>query len=85
MEPVMWNVTGYDWNAPPAATIEKKVIKQMRGSDVILLHDGGHKGMGADRSQTVIATDNLIRRYKDQGYEFVTTESPVSRQPSSIA
>ena len=20
----MWNVTGYDWNAPPAAAIEKK-------------------------------------------------------------
>jgi peptidoglycan/xylan/chitin deacetylase (PgdA/CDA1 family) len=72
LEPVMWNVTGYDWNAPPAAQIEKKVMKQMRGGDVILLHDGGHRAMGADRSQTVIATDNLIRRYKDRGYEFVT-------------
>ena len=72
--PVMWNVTGYDWNAPPAAVIEKKVVRQMRGGDVILLHDGGHRAMGADRAQTVIATDNLIRRYKDQGYEFVTVE-----------
>jgi peptidoglycan-N-acetylglucosamine deacetylase len=72
LEPVMWNVTGYDWNAPPAAEIERKVMRQMRGGDVILLHDGGHKMMGADRSQTVIATDNLIRRYKDQGHEFVT-------------
>jgi peptidoglycan/xylan/chitin deacetylase (PgdA/CDA1 family) len=72
LEPIMWNVTGYDWNAPPAAQIEKKVAKQIRGGDVILLHDGGHKAMGADRSQTVIATDNLIRRYKDRGYEFVT-------------
>jgi peptidoglycan-N-acetylglucosamine deacetylase len=75
LEPVMWNVTGYDWNAPPAAVIEKKVARQIRGGDVILLHDGGHKGMGADRAQTVIATDNLIRRYKDQGYEFVTVNS----------
>jgi peptidoglycan/xylan/chitin deacetylase (PgdA/CDA1 family) len=72
MEPVMWNVTGYDWNAPPAAEIERKVVRQMRGGDVILLHDGGHRAMGADRAQTVIATDNLIRRYKDQGHEFVT-------------
>ena len=86
MQTVMWNVTGYDWNAPPASEIEKKVAPQMRGGDVILLHDGGHKGMGADRAQTVIATDNLIRRYKDQGYEFVTVEemSPVSRQASMI-
>ena len=72
LQPVMWNVTGYDWNAPPAATIEKKVARQMRGGDVILLHDGGHLAMGADRSQTVIATDRLIARYKSEGYEFVT-------------
>src|SRR5580692_10002871 len=72
LEPVMWNVTGYDWTAPPAEEIERKVAKQMRGGDVILLHDGGHKQMGADRSQTVIATDHLIARYKTEGYEFVT-------------
>jgi len=72
MQPVMWNVTGYDWTAPPAAAIEGKVMKQVRGGDVILLHDGGHKEMGADRSQTVIATDRLITRYKDEGREFVT-------------
>src|SRR5271157_2423410 len=71
---VMWNVTGYDWNAPSAAVIEKKVERQMRGGDVILLHDGSHRALGAERAQTVIATDNLIRRYRDQGYEFVTVE-----------
>jgi peptidoglycan/xylan/chitin deacetylase (PgdA/CDA1 family) len=81
MEPVMWNVTGYDWNAGPASVIERKVERQMRGGDVILLHDGGHKAMGADRAQTVIATDNLIRRYKGQGYEFVAVGA-VSHQPS---
>jgi peptidoglycan-N-acetylglucosamine deacetylase len=71
LEPVMWNVTGYDWNAPPAAVIERKVTRQIRGGDVILLHDGGHKEMGADRSQTVLVTDRLIARYKSEGYEFV--------------
>jgi peptidoglycan/xylan/chitin deacetylase (PgdA/CDA1 family) len=72
LEPVMWNVTGYDWNAPPAEVIERKCVSQIRGGNVILLHDGGHKQMGADRSQTVRATDNLIRRYKSEGYEFIT-------------
>ena len=72
LEPIMWNVTGYDWNAPPAEEIERKVSKQIRGGDVILLHDGGHKQMGADRSQTILATDHLIIRYKAEGYEFVT-------------
>jgi peptidoglycan-N-acetylglucosamine deacetylase len=74
LEPIMWNVTGYDWNAPPAAVIEKKVSSQMRGGDVILLHDGGHKQMGADRSQTVLATDHLITRYKSEGYDFRTIQ-----------
>jgi peptidoglycan/xylan/chitin deacetylase (PgdA/CDA1 family) len=71
-ETIMWNVTGYDWDAPPAAEIENKVIRQIRGGDVILLHDGGHKQIGADRSQTVIATDRLIARYANEGYEFLT-------------
>ncbi len=70
--PIMWNVTGFDWNAPPSAVIEQKVAKQIRGGDVILLHDGGHKQMGADRSQTVLSTDHLITKYKSEAYEFVT-------------
>ncbi len=74
LEPVMWNVTGWDWNAPPAEQIERKVVKQMRGGDVILLHDGGHKEMGADRSQTVIATDRLIVRYRTEGCDFVKAD-----------
>ncbi|MGC2369500.1 MAG: polysaccharide deacetylase family protein [Candidatus Sulfotelmatobacter sp.] len=86
LEPIMWNVTGYDWNAPPAAAIERKVTSKIRGGDIILLHDGGHKYMSADRSQTVIATDRLIARYENEGYEFVTipqmmAESATSRQP----
>jgi len=72
LAPIMWNVTGYDWDAPPSAVIERKVGKQIRGGDVILLHDGGHKQMGADRSQTVQATDHLIAKYKSEGYEFAT-------------
>jgi peptidoglycan/xylan/chitin deacetylase (PgdA/CDA1 family) len=72
LEPVMWNVTGYDWNAPPSAVIERKVSRQICGGDVILLHDGGHKQLGADRSQTVAATDHLVSRYRSEGYEFAT-------------
>src|ERR1700678_1559918 len=72
MESVMWNVTGYDWTAPPASEIERKVVKQIRGGDVILLHDGGHQEMGANRSQTVAATDQLLTSYKAEGYDFVT-------------
>jgi peptidoglycan-N-acetylglucosamine deacetylase len=80
---VMWNVTGYDWNAPPAAAIERKVAKQIRGGDVILLHDGSHKQLGADRSQTLIATDQLITRYKNEGLEFLTVEEMILKSSAS--
>ncbi len=80
LEPVMWNVTGYDWNAPPAPVIEAKVVRRIRGGDVILLHDGGHKQLGADRSQTVLATDRLIARYKSQGYDFVTIPEMIQQR-----
>jgi peptidoglycan-N-acetylglucosamine deacetylase len=83
LEPIMWNVTGYDWNAPPAAAIERKVEKQLRGGDIILLHDGGHKQMGADRSQTVLATDHLISRYKSEGYGFVTIQQMLEKGPAT--
>ncbi len=76
LKTVMWNVTGYDWNAPLASVIEAKVARRIcdGGGDIILLHDGGHRALGADRAKTVIATDMLIRKCKDQGYEFVTVE-----------
>jgi peptidoglycan-N-acetylglucosamine deacetylase len=83
LEPIMWSVTGYDWGAPPASAIERKVAKQIRGGDVILLHDGGHKQMGADRSQTVIATDHLITRYKSEEYEFVTIPQMMAKAARS--
>jgi peptidoglycan/xylan/chitin deacetylase (PgdA/CDA1 family) len=72
LDPVMWSVTGYDWNAPSADYIEQKVTTRIRGGDVILLHDGGHAQFGADRSRTVQAVDRLIARYRAGEYDFVT-------------
>jgi peptidoglycan/xylan/chitin deacetylase (PgdA/CDA1 family) len=90
LQPVMWNVTGYDWNAPSAGHIERKVMGRIRGGDVILLHDGGHLAFGADRSHTVIATDRLIARCRSEGYEFVRVpemmgKAALTRQPSAVS
>jgi peptidoglycan/xylan/chitin deacetylase (PgdA/CDA1 family) len=72
LEPVMWNITGYDWKAPSAEYIERKVSPKIRGGEVILLHDGGHSAFGTDRSATVTAVDRLLTRYMAEGYEFVS-------------
>jgi peptidoglycan/xylan/chitin deacetylase (PgdA/CDA1 family) len=47
-------------------------VSQIKGGDVILLHDGGHLRMGADRSHSVRATDEIVRRYQGEGYRFLT-------------
>lgn len=83
LEPVMWNVTGWDWRGKPAEYVVGRVSQQVRGGNVILLHDGGHEAFGADRSQTVIATDCLIARYKSEGYEFVTVPEMMGKKAVS--
>jgi peptidoglycan-N-acetylglucosamine deacetylase len=78
LQPIMWNVTGWDWNAPPSHKIVDgivtKVDRQSRYGSVILLHDGGHKAFGADRSQTVLATEQLISKWKQEGFRFLTID-----------
>jgi len=72
LEPVMWNITGYDWKASSPEFIEQKIAPKIRGGDVVLLHDGGHAAFGTDRSATVSAVDRLLTRYKAEAYELVT-------------
>ena len=71
LEPVMWNITGYDWIASSANFIERRVTRRIQGGDVVLLHDGSHAAFGADRSKTTQAVDHVITRYKARGYDFV--------------
>jgi peptidoglycan/xylan/chitin deacetylase (PgdA/CDA1 family) len=72
MVPVMWRVSCSDWSARSHESIVRHAVSQIKGGDIILLHDGGHLRMGTDRSLSVRATDEIVRRYKGEGYEFVT-------------
>jgi len=73
--PVCWSVTCYDWNPTSAERVARHAARQISGGDVILLHDGGHVAIGADRAHTVAATAALITRYKDEGFSFVSLKS----------
>jgi peptidoglycan-N-acetylglucosamine deacetylase len=75
MQPIMWSVTAYDWSAKSPDAIIEKVTTQAGSrrnpqSEIILLHDGGHRGFGADRSYTVAATQRLLQLYA--GKRFVS-------------
>jgi peptidoglycan/xylan/chitin deacetylase (PgdA/CDA1 family) len=80
LQPVMWSITGYDWNAPSADHIVGKVTPGLksRRAEIVLLHDGGHLGFGADRSHTVEATRRLLEMYP--GRSFVSVPQ-LAKQP----
>jgi peptidoglycan-N-acetylglucosamine deacetylase len=89
LQPVMWNVTSWDWKKPPAARIVQKCAGQMHGGDVILMHDGDHEHFGADRWQTIVATHLLIESWREKGYDFVTVPQMMGgplldRRPSVV-
>jgi peptidoglycan/xylan/chitin deacetylase (PgdA/CDA1 family) len=76
LEPVMWSVTGYDWDAKSAQAIVQKVTTQVdsrrrQQSEIVLLHDGSHRAFGADRRFTVEATQHVLERYTARGKRFV--------------
>ncbi len=81
--PVLWSVTCWDWTRRATADrIERRAVRQIRGGDVILLHDGdGDHGL-EDRRGSLVASEWLIERYGAEGYEFVTIPELVARTPS---
>src|ERR1700731_1229688 len=86
LQVTQWNVMAYDWMAPdgksePHARILNHINvgiqrnrRRGRGSNV-LLHDGGHLGLGGARMASVQATELLIANERRQGSRFVTPES----------
>lgn len=78
MTTVMWNVTASDWNPIGGKAISANIAsaiaqnqRRKRGSN-ILLHDGSHRGIGANRLATIEATQTLLDRYPRQ--RFVTVD-----------
>ncbi len=83
LHPILWSVTCYDWKAESADEIVAHAERQIRGGDVILLHDGRHRAMGADRSRSVEATRRILERYLGEGYEFVTIPQMMEQRRQS--
>lgn len=75
---VQWNITAFDWNPISPEEILANVTRgitrnQRRGrASNVLMHDGGHLGIGQPRLPTVEATNRLLQQYKPAGMKFVT-------------
>jgi len=70
-----------DWMRPGTAAIVRNALRQLdegRGN-VILLHDGG-----GERSQTVEALPELIRRIRGRGYRLVSLSELLGLPPGGL-
>jgi peptidoglycan/xylan/chitin deacetylase (PgdA/CDA1 family) len=72
---VTWSVDPNDWKHPPAAIIEKNVVKSVRPGSIVLLHDGLRTTDKPDISATVSAVAVIIRELKAKGFEFTTVSA----------
>ncbi|MGC2298223.1 MAG: polysaccharide deacetylase family protein [Acidobacteriaceae bacterium] len=81
LTPVMWNAMGYDWRVKTTAEaitghLERSIARNRRlgrGSN-LLLHDGGHLALGADRSQSVEATRRILEHHSPAQFRYVTVD-----------
>jgi len=73
--PVLWSRSARDW-APQQATQVIERLRPIRQGDIVLLHDGFHAALGADRRHTVAALHYWLPRWKAQGLAFVTLAAP---------
>ena len=80
LTPAMWNVTGFDWNPKGTEAISKNLNEGIarnrehgQGSN-LLLHDGGHRSMGAPRMDTVHAVERLLETYAGTATSFIRVD-----------
>jgi peptidoglycan-N-acetylglucosamine deacetylase len=80
MIPVLWNAMTADWSEPSAETIARRLearidrMGRLGRAANIVLHDGSHLGLGADRGPSVTAAGQILARYKGT-HRFVTLDA----------
>lgn len=80
MEPVLWNAMTSDWSDPSANRIAMNLTKKIEGikrrgrAANVVLHDGGHRDVAANREPSVKAAELLLERYA-KSHCFVTVEA----------
>jgi peptidoglycan-N-acetylglucosamine deacetylase len=90
---VMWTLLPGDWQGKPAEWLIPRMqaiadhAQRSGGNganaapgmgDVLCLHDGAHRELNGDRSQTLAALEHWLPRWRDLGLEFVTIGEAVS-------
>jgi peptidoglycan-N-acetylglucosamine deacetylase len=68
---VMWTILGRDW-ALPRGAIERRILGNARGGDIICLHDGRETQNAPDIRNTIEAVSGVVPVLLDRGIHFQT-------------
>jgi peptidoglycan/xylan/chitin deacetylase (PgdA/CDA1 family) len=80
MTPVLWNAITTDWSEPLADRIAARLTSKIDNNQRkgwatnLVLHDGGHLQIGANRNPSVTAAGQLLAKYKPT-HHFVTLDA----------
>lgn len=61
---IMWSVDSRDWEVHDASSIQSNVLSHIDDGDIIIMHDG--------YASTIEATENVLKKLKQEGYEIVS-------------
>jgi hypothetical protein len=70
---VMWTQIGHDWDSRPAARLGHQLAR-VSERDILVLHDGFHQALGADREETLKALSEWLPRWRDAGLRAVAID-----------
>jgi peptidoglycan/xylan/chitin deacetylase (PgdA/CDA1 family) len=90
MTPVMWNAMTNDWEEPSAERIAERLAAkvnaaQRRGRAAnIVLHDGHHGTLGANRGPSVQAAEMLLERFRES-HRFTTVAEWTAEAASAVS
>jgi peptidoglycan/xylan/chitin deacetylase (PgdA/CDA1 family) len=68
---VLWSRSARDWTPQQPVHVIRR-LRGIRGGDIVLLHDGFHDAIGADRRHTVRALEYWLPRWKAQGLACIS-------------
>ena len=75
--PVLWSRSARDWTPQQSAQVIRR-LRRIREGEIVLLHDGFHAQIGADRGHTIRALEYWLPRWKAEGLACISLGGQVS-------
>ncbi|RUT10125.1 hypothetical protein DSM106972_006200 [Dulcicalothrix desertica PCC 7102] len=77
---IMWSADSNDYKRPAASRLIGNVMRFSKPGGIVLMHDGG-----GVRDSTVKALPEMIKKFKQQGYRFVTIPEMLELEDQQLA